>query len=155
MEKLTLPDIAPRIRTGPAGKPEIFDPIRKRYVRLTPEEWVRQHFLGYMTGVLGYPATLIRVEAAIQVNRMIRRFDIVACSVTGEPRLVVECKEPRVEITQAVFDQAARYNMTLKADFLVVTNGLSHYACSIDHANQRYAFLEEVPAFEVVSGMPG
>jgi hypothetical protein len=151
MEKLNLPDISATIRTSRTGKPEIFDRIRKKYVRLTPEEWVRQHFLRYMVRTLGFPETLIIVEAAITYNTMKKRFDILACRSDGSPGLVVECKAPGVELTQEVFDQVAMYNMTLEVNYLVVTNGLSHYACMINREKQSYAFLPEIPAFELVN----
>ena len=151
MEKLNLPDIAARIREGKNGKSEVFDEIRKKYVRLTPEEWVRQHFLHFMTGQLGFPASLIVVEAALTYNKMKKRFDILAYRADGKPCFVVECKSPDVEITQAVFDQVAMYNMTLTVDFLAVTNGLSHYTCKIDHAKRTYTFLKDIPTYELMN----
>ncbi|MCX6267870.1 MAG: type I restriction enzyme HsdR N-terminal domain-containing protein [Bacteroidetes bacterium] len=150
MEKLNLPDITTRIREGTSGKHEIFDEIRKKFVRLTPEEWVRQHFLHYMTGHLGFPASLIVVEAAIKYNQLVKRFDILAYRADGKPCMVVECKAPAVEITQAVFDQVAMYNMTLLVDYMVVTNGLTHYACRIDHEKRTYAFIQETPTYDLV-----
>jgi len=151
MEKLSLPDINARTRTGKNGKQEIFDEVRKKFVRLTPEEWVRQHFLHYMVFQLGYPSSLIVVEASLTYNRMLKRFDILAYRTDGTPCLVVECKSTDVEITQAVFDQVAMYNMTLAVDYLAVTNGIAHYACRIDHDNRTYAFLQEIPAFEAIN----
>ena len=151
MQQLNLPALVPRLRKGKSGKEEIFDEIRKRYVRLTPEEWVRQHFLQFMILQLGFPATLISVEAALKYNNMLKRFDILAYNSDGVPCLVVECKAPTVEITQAVFDQVAMYNMTLAVDYLAVTNGLAHFACKIDHPNKKYAFLKEIPTYEQVT----
>jgi hypothetical protein len=100
---------------------------------------------------LGYPASLIVVEAALKYNNMLKRFDILAYRANGKPVMVVECKSPEVEITQAVFDQVAMYNMTLTVDYLAVTNGISHYACRIDHENRTYAFLKDIPAYELLS----
>ncbi len=151
MEKLNLPEIAARTRPGKSGKQEIFDEIRKKFVRLTPEEWVRQHFLHFMVHQLGFPASLIVVEAAIKYNSMPKRFDILAYRTDGKPCLVVECKGPEIEITQAVFDQVAMYNMTLTVDYLAVTNGISTYSCSIDHEKRSYSFLKEMPAFEFLN----
>jgi hypothetical protein len=151
MQKLNLPEITARIREGNNGKQEIFDEVRKKFVRLTPEEWVRQHFLQFMTGRLGFPASLIVVEAAIKYNNMVKRFDILAYRADGQPCFVVECKSPDVEITQAVFDQVAMYNMTLTVDYLAVTNGISHYACKIDHINRSYQFLKDIPSFELLT----
>jgi hypothetical protein len=147
MEKLNLPEIAAAIRPGTGGRTEIFDIIRRRYVRLTPEEWVRQHFVHYMTGALGFPASLIVVEGALKYNRMMKRFDILAYGKDGNPCLIVECKGPSVAISPAVFNQVALYNMTLQVDYLAVTNGLTHYACRIDHRNGTYDFLPEMPTF--------
>jgi hypothetical protein len=151
MQQLNLPVFSTRLREGKNGKQEIFDRIRKKFVRVTPEEWVRQHFLHFMTGQLGYPASLIVVEAMIIYNGMNKRFDVLACDTDGKPLLVVECKAPYVEITQAVFDQVAMYNMTLTVDYIVVTNGMSHYACKIDHKARSYSFLQAIPAFETIN----
>ncbi|HNY01187.1 MAG TPA: type I restriction enzyme HsdR N-terminal domain-containing protein [Bacteroidales bacterium] len=155
MQKLNLPAIRPLVRKNPAGKKEIFDPCRKRYVRLTPEEWVRQNFLQFMMSHLGFPSTLIVVEASLKVNRMPRRFDILACRSDGKPGMVIECKAPGVEITQATFDQVARYNLELEVDFLAVTNGLTHYACHLDHRAKSYRFLEAMPDFPMVNQTGG
>ncbi|MCK9204512.1 MAG: type I restriction enzyme HsdR N-terminal domain-containing protein [Bacteroidales bacterium] len=150
MHPLNLPTITPRVRSLETGTKEIFDPFRKKFVRLTPEEWVRQHFLGFMVDQLGYPASLIVVEASLIFNRMTKRFDILAYTTTGKPCLVVECKAPSIAITQHVFDQVAMYNMTLTVNYLVVTNGLTHFACSIDHQKRTYGFLKEIPAYKEV-----
>jgi hypothetical protein len=151
MQQLNLPSFSARLRQGKSGKEEIFDEIRKKYVRLTAEEWVRQHFLHHMIVQLGFPASLIAVEAALKYNNMLKRFDMLAYSANGKPCLVVECKAPSVEISQAVFDQVAMYNMTLAVDYLVVTNGLTHYACKIDHDKKTYVFLKEIPTYKTVS----
>ena len=151
MEKLNLPAITTRLREGKSGKPEIFDEVRKKFVRLTPEEWVRQHFLHFMISQLGFPATLIVVEAALRYNNMLKRFDILAYRADGNPCFIIECKSPEVEITQAVFDQVAMYNMTLTVDYLAVTNGLTHYACRIDHKNRTYSFLQDIPTYDIVN----
>ncbi len=151
MEKLNLPDMEARIRTAENGKQDIFDEIRKKFVRLTPEEWVRQHFLHLLVFHLGFPASLIAVEAGLKYNKMMKRFDILAYRADGRPCLVVECKSPEVEITQAVFDQVAMYNMTLTVDYLVVTNGKSHYACRVDHKNRTYTFLPDIPSYEILN----
>ncbi|MEI6682586.1 MAG: type I restriction enzyme HsdR N-terminal domain-containing protein [Bacteroidota bacterium] len=156
MHRLNLPEFEPRTRESKNGKSEIFDPVRKRFVRLTPEEWVRQSFLNFMTVHLGYPASLIVVEAELTYNQMKKRFDILACLADGSPCLVVECKAPSVEITQAVFDQVAMYNMTLLVEYVLVTNGLAHYTCRIDHEKRSYTFLKEIPDYDLVrQGFPG
>jgi hypothetical protein len=155
MPQLNLPGYDPRLRDGNAGKNEIFDPVRRKFVSLTPEEWVRQHFLNFMVTRLGYPSTLIVVEAELTYNKLKKRFDILAYTPDGKPALVVECKAPRVVITQDVFDQVAMYNMTLLVDYLVVTNGMTHYACRIDHQKRSYTFLKEIPEFERVTASGG
>ena len=147
LHRLNLPEFDPRIREGKSGKHEIFDPIRKKFVKLTAEEWVRQNFLNFMVSHLGFPASLIMVEAELTYNGMKKRFDILACLADGNPLMVVECKAPAVEVTQAVFDQAAMYNMTLMSEYLVVTNGLTHYVCRIDHEKRSYTFLKEIPEY--------
>ena len=150
MQQLNLPAYEPRIREDHQGKREIFDPFRRKFVRLTPEEWVRQHFLNYLVGTKGYPASVIVVEAFLNVNRLKKRCDILAYGPSGKPVLVVECKAPEIEIIQTVFDQVARYNMTLLVDHLVVTNGIQHYACRIAHHKRSFEFLKDVPMYEEV-----
>jgi hypothetical protein len=146
-QPLNLPAYEPRIREQVLGKPEIFDPVRRKFVRLTPEEWVRQHFLNYLIAHKGYPASLIAVEASLKYNRLVKRSDILVYGPDGKPLLVVECKAPEVEITQAVFDQVAMYNMSLLVGFVVVSNGLEHFACRINHENNSYSFLKEIPDY--------
>lgn len=147
LQPLNLPSFDVRVRETEDGKPGIFDIIRKKYVTLTPEEWVRQHFIHFMINSLGFPASLIVVEAALTYNRMRKRFDAVAYGPAGKPLLILECKAPAVTITQAVFDQAAMYNMTLKVNYLLVTNGMTHYACRIDHQAGTFSFLDSMPRF--------
>lgn len=151
VHQLNLPEITPHVRHSNSGKQEIFDPFRKKFIRLTPEEWVRQHFLDFMVTHLDFPASLIVVEASLIFNRMTKRFDILAYNTSGSPCMVVECKAPSKEITQDVFDQVAMYNMTLTVNYLVVTNGLTHYSCRIDHLTRTYTFLKEIPTFETVN----
>ena len=151
MKKLNLPVITARTRVGKNGKQEIFDEIRKKFVRLTPEEWVRQHFLNFMVAYLGFPASLIVVEAELTYNQMKKRFDILAYLPDGNPCMVVECKAPTVEVTQVVLDQVAMYNMTLTVNYLAVTNGISHYACRIDHERRTYTFLKEIPTYDILN----
>jgi type I site-specific restriction-modification system R (restriction) subunit len=129
---------------------EIFDVIRKKYVVLTEEEWVRQHCIAYLIAVKQCPASLIAVEKALMVNRLKKRTDIVVFAKDGLPKLIVECKAPHIEITNDVFDQIARYNMTLKVDYLFVTNGLQHFCCFIDHKAGSYRFVEEVPEYRLL-----
>ena len=115
---------------------------------LTPEEWVRQHVLQWLTNDKGYPISLINVEKEIRVGNTRKRYDIVVFKPDGSLYIIVECKAPKVQITQATFDQIARYNLELQADLLMVTNGLSHYYCKVDSVAERYDFLRELPDYK-------
>ena len=144
-----------KIRTRRSNnKPEVFDPVRKRYVMLTPEEKVRQYFIQYLTQERNVPLSLIAAEVPLRYNRLKKRSDIVVYGTNGKPCLIVECKAQEVEMTQAVFDQVAMYNMTLKVPYLVVTNGTEQYACYIDHQSKKYYFLKEVPSFNELMTVP-
>lgn len=149
MQKLNLPEYSFRIKTV-GSKAYIFDSIRKKFVRLTPEEWVRQNFVGFLVTAKKYPVSLIALEASVKVNNNPQRADLVVFDRTGNPLLVAEFKAPEVKIDQTTFDQIARYNMQLKVKFLVVSNGLEHYCCSINYSGNSYAFLEEVPEFNTI-----
>lgn len=129
------------------GQLSLFDELRKRSIVLTPEEWVRQHFVRYIIDHKHYPKTLIKLEGGLKLHGMARRTDIVVFNRAGEKVLLVECKAPSVAITQATFDQAARYNMVHKVKLMAITNGLQHYYCRIDHKNCTYNFLEELPDY--------
>jgi hypothetical protein len=124
----------------------IFDVVRKKFVVLTPEEWVRQHVVHFLIDEKGFPTSLINVEKQIKLNNTIKRYDAVVFNSSGNISVIVECKAPSVKITQQTFDQIARYNLVLKADYLMVTNGLEHYYCRMDFENERYVFLEELPS---------
>ena len=126
----------------------IFDPLRKKYVKLTPEEWVRQHFVQFLIQERGVPKALIASEMAFTYQGMARRADVVVHDRRGKPLLMVECKAPEVEITQAAFDQVARYNKVVQARYLVVTNGIDHYCCALDHEAHAYRFLDDLPPYE-------
>ncbi len=147
MKQLNLPTYQFKLKEQ-AGKKYIFDEIRKKYLVLNPEEWVRQNFVRYLVTEKKYPKSLINIEKAMKLNNMVKRADIVCFDNFGRPNLIVECKAPSVKINQSVFNQIARYNMVLKVKYLVVTNGLQHYSCLINHANKSYSFLEEIPAYE-------
>ena len=151
MKALNLPGANLRIRTQ-GDKTQVFDSIRKRFIHLTSEEWVRQHFIHYLINFKSVPASLIGIEKKILYNRLVKRCDIVVYDRNGLPLLIVECKAPEVEITQEVFNQIAMYNMTLKVNYLVVTNGMEHIACFIDFNKQDYSFLKEIPEYSVLAG---
>jgi len=146
MQKLNLPEYSFRIKTT-EGKSFIFDSLRKKFVRLTPEEWVRQNFVQFLISEKKYSVSLITVEAAVKVNNNPQRADLVIYNRSGNPLLVAEFKAPEVKIDQKTFDQIVRYNMQLKVPFLIVSNGLQHFCCQINYDNNSYAFLPEIPEF--------
>ena len=125
----------------------IFDSIRKKYLVLTPEEWVRQHVVQYIINEKGYPKSLIKLEGGLKLNTLQKRTDVVVYNTSGEKILLVECKAPSVKITQKAFDQIARYNIIHKVPLLFVSNGLQHYTCRIDIIEQNYQFVENLPHF--------
>lgn len=147
MQQLAFPSYEFRFKSN-ENKPMIFDLVRKKFVVLTPEEWVRQHVLHFLISEKNYPLSLINVEKQIKLNKTIKRYDIVVFNKDGSIHLIVECKAPKIEITQETFDQIARYNFVLDASNLMITNGLSHYYCRMDFENKRYIFLEDLPAYQ-------
>ena len=147
MTPLNLPEYDVRT-TQRDGESVIYDSFRQKYVRLTPEEWVRQHFLHYLTQELDVPRGLVAVEKKVVVHGQPQRADVVVYDRSGDPLLLVECKAPDTPIKQSTFDQGARYNAVLGAPFLVITNGLDHYACRIDLGARTYAFLDDLPPFD-------
>jgi hypothetical protein len=147
MEQLNLPFVDFKIQKSATSKVEIFDVFRKKYVILTPEEWVRQHFAHFLVNQLGVPQGLMALEKKIVMNGLNRRFDIVVYSKSALPLLIVECKASSVEISQEIFNQAARYNSVLKAPFLLITNGKIHHACKIDFANHKIDYLNSLPLY--------
>ncbi|TSD66007.1 type I restriction enzyme HsdR N-terminal domain-containing protein [Inquilinus sp. KBS0705] len=132
------------------GQLTVFDELRKKNIVITPEEWVRQHFVQYLIKHKQYPKTLIKLEGGLKLHGNAKRTDIVVFNTAGQKILLVECKAPSVTISQATFDQAARYNMVHKVSLLAVTNGLRHYYCHIDHEKQSYSFMEELPAYKAL-----
>lgn len=144
MRDLNFPKFQFRFKSS-ENKLFIFDEIRKKYVMLTPEEWVRQHVVHFLMNVKKYPKSYINVEKIVRLNDMNKRYDVVVFDPKGGIFLLVECKEPQVEITQGVFDQIARYNSSLNAQLLMVTNGLNHYYCKLDYENKKYQFLADLP----------
>ena len=130
------------------GRPAIFDFIRRRYVALTPEEWVRQHFVHFLIEHKGYPRALMANEVQLKLNHTQKRCDTVLYRRDLTAQMIVEYKAPDVEITQAVFEQIGRYNLVLHVDYLVVSNGLQHYCCRMDYVQNRYQFLPDIPLYE-------
>ncbi len=144
MQELNFPKYSFRFKSS-ENKPSIFDEIRKKFILLTPEEWVRQHVIRYLFLDKKYPKSLTNVEKVIRVNGLIKRYDIVVYNPDGSIFLLVECKAPHIKITQESFDQMARYNLALKAEYLMVTNGINHYFCLMDLENEKYIFLKDLP----------
>ena len=146
MLELNLPSFERKVMMKD-GKPAIFDVIRRQYVALTPEEWVRQHFVHFLIDHKGYPQALMANEVQLKLNGMSRRCDTVVYDRALKPRVIVEYKAPTVNITQQVFEQICRYNMVLQVDYLIVSNGLAHYCCKVDYTTRTYQFLSEVPDY--------
>ena len=156
MQKLNLPEYSFRIQKTDKGL-QIFDPLRKKFLVLTPEEWVRQNFIQYMVHEKKYPASLIAVETGLKYNRLKKRSDIIVHDRKGNVWLIVECKAPQITISQKIFDQAAIYNVSgkTKAKYLAITNGLKHYCCEMlsinankDDEQKKYKFLKNFPEFK-------
>lgn len=141
-----LPPYEPRL-SKTETRIDIWDFLRNKWVCLTPEEEVRQHFLHYLVQNKNYPKGLLAVEYSLKVNHLQKRADIVLFNTFGHPVLIVECKAPTIKITQKTFDQIARYNLSLKVDYLIVTNGLEHFCCQLDFVHQQYIFLQEIPDY--------
>jgi hypothetical protein len=147
MDKLNLPPFDYVLRKQ-EGKVFILDIIRKKYLVLTPEEWVRQHFIHYLIHHLNYPRALLKVEGGLQYNRLQKRTDIVVYNREGTPWMVVECKSPSQKINRQVLNQASVYNASLKAKYITITNGLVHFCCVIDWETKQTATLDTLPAYE-------
>lgn len=146
MQKLNLPPYKANIKSE-NGRYLIFDILRGKYVALTPEEWVRQNFVQYLINYKNYSRNLMNNEIPLKLNGTSKRCDTVVFSNAAMPKMIIEYKAPDVKITQKVFNQITRYNMVLKVDYLVVSNGLNHYCCKMDYENQSYIFLEDIPDF--------
>lgn len=147
MQTLNFPKYQFKIKDE-NGKRFIWDAIRKKYLALQPEEWVRQHLVQFLIKERHFPKSLIALEKGLTVNKMFRRTDVVAYTKNGQPCMIAECKAPQVKIKQATFEQIARYNLALKVPYLIVTNGLQHFCCYIDFATNNYHFLEDIPDYK-------
>ncbi|MCF8335242.1 MAG: type I restriction enzyme HsdR N-terminal domain-containing protein [Bacteroidales bacterium] len=146
MKPLNLPSYSFKIKSKEQKK-YIFDTIRKKFVLLTPEEWVRQNFVRYLVHEKHYSSQLIAIEMTLEYNRLFFRADVVVYNRNIQPVLIVECKAPGVKLKQEHFDQIARYNMQLRVEYLIVTNGINHYCCRIDFEERKYVFLKDIPDF--------
>lgn len=147
MVELNLPEYDHKVKRRDDGSWTIWDRLRQRWVALTPEEWVRQHFVEWLIAERQFPAALMGNEVSVTQNGMDRRCDTVVADRTGQPLVIVEYKAPTVNITQKTFDQIVRYNMVLHARYLMVSNGLKHYCCQIDYDAGNYRFLDHIPSY--------
>jgi predicted type IV restriction endonuclease len=147
MQQLSFPNYNFRFKNS-ENKLAIFDEIRKKFIILTPEEWVRQHVVHFLILEKKYPKSLINVEKSLKINGLTKRYDVVVYKNDGSILILVECKSTSIKISQTVFDQIARYNLTLNAEYLMVSNGLNHYYSKMDFENERYDFLKELPDYK-------
>lgn len=147
LTKLNLPDYQFNIKRNEKGAPVIFDMLRNRFIALSPEEWVRQNFVQFLINEKEFPASLMGNEVSLLQNGIKRRCDTLVGDKHGNPFVIVEYKAPSIKITQAVFDQIVRYNMVMKAQYLIVTNGLQHYCCKMLYETNSYAFLTQIPKY--------
>ena len=149
LQTLNLPSYSFTIKEE-NKKTKIFDEIRKKYLVLTPEEWVRQNVIKYLVEEKGYPKGLIAIEKGLSLNGLKKRTDILIYDKNGAPVLMVECKAPSIKINQDTFDQIGRYNINFKLPYLFVTNGMQHYIAKVDFEEERFSFLKEVPNYESI-----
>ena len=147
MQKLSFPTYSFRFKNS-ENKVSIFDEIRKKFVVLQPEEWVRQNCVQFLIQNKNYPKSLINIEKELKVNNLRKRYDIVVYNKDGSIHIIVECKACTIKIDQSTFDQIARYNLALNASYLMVTNGINHYYCQIDNNEKRYNFLKDIPEYK-------
>ena len=148
MVELNLPEYEYKVKKRDDGSWAIWDRLRARWVALTPEEWVRQHFVEWLITEKRFPAALMGNEVSLTQNGIARRCDTIVGDRAGAPLVIVEYKAPTINITQKTFDQIVRYNMVLKARYLMVSNGMTHYCCEIDYEKNNYRFLEEIPCYQ-------
>jgi len=148
LKELNLPEYSFTVSGESGSEMMIFDGIRKKYVRLTPEEWVRQNFIRYLVTEGGYPEGLIGVEVGFNINRLRRRVDVLIHDRRGKPRMIVECKSPDTPLSEEVFEQIATYNMQFRVPYLIVTNGMIHFACRMDFDNNKPRYLDVIPQYE-------
>lgn len=151
MQALNLPEHPIKTRVNTHGKTEVFDTIRKKYVALQPEEWVRQQFIGFLIHHKNYPASLIAIEKGLKVNRLQKRFDAVVFDRNGLPLVLIEFKAPEIKLSEKTFSQIAAYNLKMRVKYLIISNGLTHYCCKMDYINNRYQFLNDIPEYDTIN----
>ena len=147
MLPLNLPKFSVKV-TEKAGKPSIWDPVRRKFVALTPEEWVRQHFVNYLVTEKNYPQELLANEVAVKLNGTSKRCDTVAYNRFLAPLMIIEYKAPHIPITQKVFDQISTYNFLLHVDYLIVSNGIESYCCKMNYEHKNYTYLDSIPNYQ-------
>lgn len=147
MNELNLPPFDIKLR-GTRERPEVYDFLRRRYVALTPEEWVRQHFTHWLVEHKGYPKGLLGNEITIRHGEKSLRCDSILYNKVAEPQMILEYKAPAISLTKRVFSQISAYNLLLHVDYLVVSNGIQHYCCRMDYERQSYMFLPEIPEYQ-------
>lgn len=145
---LNFPAYSPRLQKSATGKAVIFDPVRRRFVTLTPEEWVRQHLLNYLIVIKSVPASLIAVEAPVRYNTLKKRSDIVVYGSSHKPLLIAECKAPEVPLSQDTLNQVLMYHASFSGRFLVLTNGMNHLYCRIDREGGRIDLIDDLPEYQ-------
>ena len=148
---LNLPLTVIKTRKNEQGALEVFDIIRKKYIKLTPEENVRQQFIHYLISEKHFPASLISVEKSLYINNLLKRFDAVAYNNQGKPIVLIEFKAPEIKLKQSVFEQISIYNINLKVNYLIVSNGMTHYCCYVDHEKGEIKFMKDIPTYEEIS----
>ncbi len=150
VQKLNFPSFNFKLKEE-SGRQVIWDVVRRKYVVLQPEEWVRQHMIHYLNSLLAYPVGLLSVEKQLEYHGKKWRSDLVAYSKSGEPRMLVECKAPEVSLSEQTFAQAARYNLVYNVPFLLITNGVKHFCCKVDLSKKSYSFLKGIPSYKEIS----
>ncbi len=146
MIELNLPPYAYKLKQN-NGSVQIWDAVRRKYVALTPEEWVRQHFIAYLVGSKKYPLGRIGNEISLSLNGRSRRCDTLVYDAEGQPLVLIEYKAPHISVSQKVFEQAVRYNICFRVPYIMLSNGISHYCCRIDYDSRKYSFLTEIPLY--------
>ncbi|MCB8995454.1 MAG: type I restriction enzyme HsdR N-terminal domain-containing protein [Bacteroidales bacterium] len=149
MKALNLPTYSFKIKSE-NELDYIYDPFRRKYFRLTPEEWVRQNFASYLVNEKQYPTSRIVLEKSLRVNKLFKRCDILIAGDQGKPIMIVECKAPEVKIGQNTFEQVSVYNLAFKVEYLVITNGMQHFCCKIDFTNNSVNFINEIPEYGAI-----
>jgi hypothetical protein len=149
MKPLNLPTYSLKIKSD-NGLDYVYDQFRRKYVRLSPEEWVRQNFAHYLVSERSYPSSRMMLEKSLRINKMSKRCDILVCNDSGEPIVMIECKSPDIKIGQKTFEQVSVYNIAFHVQYLIITNGLQHFCCSVDFEKMSVNLLNDIPDYEKI-----